>query len=425
MQDQLVVKLKNAPFSLNLDEATLTNLLRVFSVVVSSYDKEKHSLVVEQLASLSISVVDAENLFRELQSVFLQFNLPWENLMVMMLRDSASVMGGEKNGLEKRVRDLAPHLIDIDGDSCHHMHNIVKNFTNHFDKFLEGLFRNIYTDFKTSADSLEMLKEISFHLGLTFRKPVNYIAARWLSVLDTSLEFTYMRNAYRIYYHSIIKADIRQELKKVNTSLKKGYMDSLDKTKQKLERKMRNFDQTENSIFSKHNVSDASKEEITRIQGSVEKKYQGGTDAGKQRKTRIVTKPVLNDRHVSLLTSIYDSVLPLFKSYVMLFQQEQPLIHKIYYEQIDVVRTFLSYFVKPEVLAKCKNAKQLRAIDLSGDNILPTNLIFIGQKAKSIVKEKDKEFLEKVVNALITTHFYPCSEERSRCVFTRNSQIDG
>ena len=113
MQDQLVVKLKNAPFSLNLDEATLTNLLRVFSVVVSSYDKEKHSLVVEQLASLSISVVDAENLFRELQSVFLQFNLPWENLFAMFM-DSASVMRGEKNGLEKRVGDLAPHLIDCD-----------------------------------------------------------------------------------------------------------------------------------------------------------------------------------------------------------------------------------------------------------------------------------------------------------------------
>ena len=124
MQDQLVVKLKNAPFSLNLDEATLTNLLHVFSVVASSYDKEKHSLVVEQLASLSISVVDAENLFRELQSVFLQFNLPWENLFAMFM-DSASVIRGEKNGLEKRVRDLAPHLIDIDGDSCHHICTIL------------------------------------------------------------------------------------------------------------------------------------------------------------------------------------------------------------------------------------------------------------------------------------------------------------
>ena len=119
-----------------------------------------------------------------------------------------------------------------------------------------------------------------------------------------------------------------------------------------------------------------------------------------------MNKLVLNHRYVSLLKSIYDSVLPLFKSYVMLFQQEQPLIHKIYYEQIDVVRTFLSYFLKPEVLAKCKNVKQLVAIDLSGDNILPTNLIFIGQKAKSIVKKKDKEFLEEVVNAYISCGKY-------------------
>ena len=76
------------------------------------------------MASLSVPVADAENLFRELQSVFLQFNLPWENLLAMLM-DSASVMRGEKNGQEKRVRDLAPHLIDIDGDSCHHICTIL------------------------------------------------------------------------------------------------------------------------------------------------------------------------------------------------------------------------------------------------------------------------------------------------------------
>ena len=120
-----------------------------------------------------------------------------------------------------------------------------------------------------------------------------------------------------------------QELEKVNTSLRKVYMDNFDKMKQKQERKIRNLEKTENSIFSKHNVSDASKKEITRIQGSVEKKYQGETHAGKQRKTCIVNKLPLNDRHVSLLTSICDSVLPLFKSNVMLFLREKPLIHKI------------------------------------------------------------------------------------------------
>ena len=74
-----------------------------------------------------------------------------------------------------------------------------------------------------------------------------------------------MRDAYRIYYHSVVKANIRQELKKVNTSLKKGYMDSLDKTKQG----KRDILIRRRIPFLANNVSDVWKEEITRIQGSV------------------------------------------------------------------------------------------------------------------------------------------------------------
>ena len=48
-------------------------------------------------------------------------------------------MRGVKSGLEARVREIAPHLMDIDGDACHHMHNIVKNFTKHFNSTLEKL----------------------------------------------------------------------------------------------------------------------------------------------------------------------------------------------------------------------------------------------------------------------------------------------
>ena len=38
-----------------------------------------------------------------------------------MLMDSASVMRDHKIGLETRIRDLAPQLIDIDGNTCHHL----------------------------------------------------------------------------------------------------------------------------------------------------------------------------------------------------------------------------------------------------------------------------------------------------------------
>ena len=55
-----------------------------------------------------------------------------------MLVNSGGPMSGEKS--EVRIRELAPHLLDSDTDLCPHMHNIVKNFTSYFGKFLERLF---------------------------------------------------------------------------------------------------------------------------------------------------------------------------------------------------------------------------------------------------------------------------------------------
>ena len=70
-----------------------------------------------------------------------------------MFVDSASLMRGHKSGLETRIREeVAPRLVDIDGDACHHVHNITKRFCSYFENFVENLFRQIYTDFATSAD---------------------------------------------------------------------------------------------------------------------------------------------------------------------------------------------------------------------------------------------------------------------------------
>ena len=77
--------------------------------------------------------------------------------------DSCNIMGGSKNGLEKQIKEkLQPNLLDIDRDSCHHIHDVAKKFTKHFDAYLELLFINIYNDFKLSEDLREILKEICF-----------------------------------------------------------------------------------------------------------------------------------------------------------------------------------------------------------------------------------------------------------------------
>ena len=100
-----------------------------------------------------------------------------------MLSDSASTMRGKVSGLETLIRDsVADHLLDIDGESCHHVQNIVKKIVSFFDYFLENLFGDVTNEFKYCADSLAILEEMTFHMGKKFRNPVSYHACRWLCV---------------------------------------------------------------------------------------------------------------------------------------------------------------------------------------------------------------------------------------------------
>ena len=70
-----------------------------------------------------------------------------------VLMDSFCVMRGSENGFEVKLREnLASHLIGIDGDACHHIHNASNKFTEIFNKHLEVLFWHIYNDLKWSED---------------------------------------------------------------------------------------------------------------------------------------------------------------------------------------------------------------------------------------------------------------------------------
>ena len=75
LHERLVNKLKETPFSMNLDEATSSNLLRVFSVLVSYYSNTTSSINVEHLASISVPAVDSEHLFDELKKLFTRLGI--------------------------------------------------------------------------------------------------------------------------------------------------------------------------------------------------------------------------------------------------------------------------------------------------------------------------------------------------------------
>ena len=286
--------------------------------------------MTEHLISFNAPVVTSEILY-ELVDLFIKINLPWDKL-ISILMDSCSVMRGSKTGLEKRIRDnVAPHLLNIDGGICHHVHNIAKMFTKSFDDYLESLFRDIFRDFDLSNDLLKRLKDVCYHLGLSFRVPPNYISTRWLSVYDVCMEFSYLRDAYIVFYYSFF----------TECDKKKKVMDT---------------------IFKKLLVSNASQEIVNIQQGLRKKQF---TKFSKARKQRIAEQLVFNTRKVSLISSFYKSVLPIFKEFVKSFQSHKPMIHKVYYRQIGLITQFLSYFIKPAVLAKCSTDKKLANFEIS------------------------------------------------------------
>ena len=83
-------------------------------------------------------------------------------------------------------------------------------------------------------------------------------------------------------------------------------------------------------------------------------------------------------------------MLPTFKSHVLLFQRDKPLIHKVYHKQVSLVKEFFSYFIDPDALSKCKTGALLLKLDIE-KNLLPVDLMFIGSKANKIVKKLGKD----------------------------------
>ena len=75
--------------------------------------------------------------------------------------DSCAVMLGSKKGLESRIRkELATHLLDVDGDVRHHVHNASKRLCGLFEQWTEKLANDLHNDNKWSVDLHEWLADV-------------------------------------------------------------------------------------------------------------------------------------------------------------------------------------------------------------------------------------------------------------------------
>ncbi|GFN98346.1 endonuclease v-like [Plakobranchus ocellatus] len=192
--------MKTCPFSLNIDEATSSSNKKVLAVLVSYYSPVKQQVVIEHLASVELVKTDASTIFNAIKDLMDSNSIPWKNLQSCLL-DSCNVMRGAKTGVEAWLREQAPHLLDINSDSCHHIHNAVKQFCQPFEGWVERLFHDLNTDFKWSSISKDILAEICHLFNVKFSAPQRFIPHRWLSVYDTSLSTHRLLDMLRLFYY--------------------------------------------------------------------------------------------------------------------------------------------------------------------------------------------------------------------------------
>ena len=119
-----------------------------------------------------------------------------------VLSDSAAYMWGKDSGVEIRLQ--VPHLLNIDGEVCHHQHNIVKEFAKPFEKHVEKLFDDLHTDTKWSHNIMANLKEICLILDEPYKKPPQRIPHRWLLTFDCTETLIHMLNSLLVLYFAFM-----------------------------------------------------------------------------------------------------------------------------------------------------------------------------------------------------------------------------
>ncbi|XP_061574017.1 zinc finger protein 62 homolog [Cololabis saira] len=371
--EKTVEAIQSSPFSLNLDEATTASNKKVVTFLVSYFSQEQQEVVVEHLDTVELKRTTSQSLFDALGDVFERMNIPWRNL-VSVLMDSCSVMRGWKNGLEAKIREKIPHLLNIDGDSCHHIHNCAKEFCKPFGMWLEVLFNDLHTDFKWTPEFKDCLREIAAMFNQTFTAPERFIPHRWLSAYDVALSTARLLKPMQVFYYSFLKPDDKEL-----------------------------YEEPMEAILNHNEICPIDRNRIREIQRRLASKT-GMTENGKNRKKRIVNCLFFKQKKTVLQLNLYLSVLPLLKEYVMVFQTQSLMIHKLHDRQEAVFRKFLACYVRPEKFASL-HGRELKEMDISTDKgqFLPTNKVFVNETIRTIVRASSdvigEEFLHQMATA--------------------------
>ena len=200
-----------------------------------------------------------------------------------------------------------------------------------------------------------------FYSNITFRKPPQRVSHRWLSVFDCLSIDMMLIDPLTLIYYAWIPNEFRETCK--------GDI---------------------NNIFHKCIFYSNTKALISAIQTKMKQKKL--TDDGKKQKERIITKLFYKQSTLLLNSNLFLSVLP---SFILTFEQKEPLIHRLHRSLIENFRAFLGCFMKFEVINDTSYNK-LNSIDVSS-KLRTLKTFYVGDKNENLISSSRKNKVQKEI----------------------------
>lgn len=321
IKERLSNSLSDRFVSLNVDEATNASGNKVLNVLVQYFCEDQQKVMIDLIGSKQENIATAENLTKMINEVLLERGVCLDRV-ISVLMDNCAVMRGKRGGVETKLRELNPNIMDVSGDTVHTVNNAAKKLfsvlENKFVSF-QALCSDLFYDIEDSPKLRSLFLDLQAII-LKKKKSIHRpMPTRFLQMRDVAVRLSELWDCLLIFYSCFVTRGEKAD----SDRMRKAKMEEMKLSKDEIEEVERIV-----SVVSKHSSS----------------------DPGKARKDRIINGIIDNQTKTTLTMKMYIGILGLFQGYVKKFQSKKPMCHILHFELFKVVKSLFSCFISSEHL---------------------------------------------------------------------------
>lgn len=178
--DYITEIMKRSPYSLDTDGSTDMEDIKMYPIVVRSFDPSLGRVTVMLLQICESRESTGRAIFELLDSELKKIGIPWSNC-VSFAADNAAVMQGLGKVVEAFLKAQSPHIYLV-GCACHLIHLAAERASRQLSVNIEDFLVTIYYYLDKSSKRKSSLRDIQIMCDADVRNILKMSSTRWLSL---------------------------------------------------------------------------------------------------------------------------------------------------------------------------------------------------------------------------------------------------